>query len=87
MRVEYSHLRLYKRSCDMSLALGGDSMHPGLVEMSVAARMVDLERERQHNRLLAQVPKSRHILRFVASIGVQIVALGTWMQQAEPISA
>ena len=61
--------------------------HPGLLEMSVAARLADLERERQHSQLLAQVPKSRRFSRLIAHVGSQIVSLGTWMQRIEAVSA
>lgn len=72
---------------DMSLTLLEVTMHPGLLELSVVARLADLERERQHNRLLAQVPKSQRLSRLIAHVGSQIIAFGTWMQKIEAVNA
>ena len=63
------------------------AMHPGLLEMSVSARLADLERERQQMQLRAQTPKSRRLSHLITYVGTQIIVLGTWMQSIEPRNA
>lgn len=57
--------------------------HPLLLELMVQERQLDLERERKHIQLLAQIPKSCSLSRLVAGLGAYLVNLGTWMQRAE----
>lgn len=75
-------------SCDTSLVPGGSAMRPGLlVDRYTSTHVADLERERAHLQLLAQVPKTRYFSRLVSWLGTQIITLGIQMQHVEAKSA
>lgn len=61
--------------------------HPLLLELLVQERQFDLERERKQIQLLALVPKSRSLSRFVAFLGAYLIQFGTWMKSVEPRNA